>query len=213
MRDADAPASMPRIFADEESSQPPPGHSRPALWASAHLTPGLAATGFRSGARSGRCRFGRNGTAGETRAVFPIDDRRRRKDSGGHLARRQIRDAHAGAEAAAQTGRGAVIVMVLMLMRCMARHVFVIMRARLAGHSRWRNRVRDGGARQKCQRAHQRQKFRRQPPHAAKASTVGRPGQGPLYNQSAKERRADSRFLFSGVNTLVSPYRIDANPE
>ena len=100
---------------------------------------------------------------------------------------------------------------VMMLMRC-ARHVFVIMRARLAGHSRCRNRVRDGGARQKCQRAHQQQKFRRQPPHAAKASTAGRPGQGPLYNQSAKERRADSRFLFSGVNTLVSPYRIDANP-
>jgi len=102
-------------------------------------------------------------------------------------------------------------VIVMMLMRC-ARHVFVIMRARLAGHSRWRNRVRNGGACQKCQRAHQQQKFRRQPPHAAKASTAGRPGQGPLYNQSAKERRADSRFLFSGVNTLVSPYRIDANP-
>ena len=44
--------------------------------------------------------------------------------------------------------------MVLMLMRC-ARHVFVLVRARLAGHSRWRHRVCNGGARQKCQRAQQ----------------------------------------------------------
>ena len=88
-----------------------------------------------------------------------------------------------------------MIVMMLMLMRC-ARHAFVIMRARLAGHSRWRNRVRDGGARQKCQRAHQQQKFRRQPPHAAKASTAGRLGQGPLYNQAPKKGGPIQGFYF-----------------
>src|SRR5438552_18965936 len=137
-----SPASITRIFCDEESSPGRRGHSRPTLWASAHLTPGLAATGFRSGAWSGRCRIGRNGTAAETRAVFPIDDGRCRKDSSGHLARRQVRDPHAGPETAAQTCRGAVIVMVLGLRR--PRHVLMLVRAMVAGRSEWRYGVRDG---------------------------------------------------------------------
>ena len=160
------PGADGRIFADEESSQALRGHLRPALWASAHLTPGLAATGFRSGARSGRCRIGRNGTAGEPRAVFPIDDGRCRKDSSGHLARRQVRDPHAGPETAAQTCRGAVIVMVLGLRR--SRHVLMLVRARVAGNRGWRYGIRDWGGRQKGQRAEQQQKLRCQPPHAQK---------------------------------------------
>jgi hypothetical protein len=149
--DTDAPAPMAVFFADEEMSEARVNAA--ALRASAHLTPGLAATGFRSGARSRRCRIGRNGAAGEPRAGFPIDDRGCRTDGRGHLARRQVRDPHAGPETAAQTNRGAVIVMVLMLIMRRAWHVLVLMRARLAGHERRRHRVRGGRARQKGQRA------------------------------------------------------------
>jgi hypothetical protein len=156
------------------------------LWASAHLTPGLAVTGFRSGARSGRCRIGRNATTGEARAVVPIDDGRRREDSSGHLARRQVRNAHAGPEAAAQTCRGAMIVMMLMLMRCRSRHVLVLMRTRLASYGGWCYGVGDRGARQKCQRAKQQQKLRCQLPHAPKASADRGRGQGPHTKQSAQ---------------------------
>ena len=148
--------------------------------------------GLGSGARSRRCRVGRNGTAGEKRAVFPIDDRRRRKDSSGHLARGQIRDPHAGPETAAQTCRCAVIVMVLRMRR--SRHVLVLMRARLTGHSRWRYGVRDGRARQKGQRAKQQQKLLCQPPHTAKASAAGGRGQGQLTNRAPKARPDGASF-------------------
>ena len=103
-----------------------------------------------------------------------------------------------------------MIVMVLMLIRC-ARHVFVLVRARLAGHDRWGNRVRDGGARQKCQRAQQQQKFRRPPPHAVKASAAGGSGQGQLYPKRLKKGRVVQVFICWRKHYCVSLW-IDANP-